>query len=65
MTFIKNKKGDYMQICGVEFTDKAQYENVKRAVESLKIEGMHPTYDRVKAIKDLLDKKINPEELAT
>lgn len=53
-------KGEFMQICGVEFTDKAQYENVKRVVESLKIEGMQPTYNRVKGIKDLLDKKITP-----
>lgn len=45
-------------ICGVEFTDKAQHENVKLAVESLKIEGMHSTHDRVKGIKDLLEKKI-------
>ncbi|MEI3612254.1 DUF7695 domain-containing protein [Pseudogracilibacillus sp. SO30301A] len=55
---------EILQICGVEFTDKAQYENVKRAVESLKIEGIQPTYDRVKGIKDLLDGKITHEELA-
>lgn len=48
-----------LEICGVTFTDPVQYKNVKRAVDSLQIEGLHPTYERVKVIKDLLDGKIS------
>ena len=52
-----------LKICGVTFNEKNQYEIVKRAVDSLKIEGMYPTYERVKGIKDLLDGKINVEDV--
>lgn len=52
-----------MKICGVTFSDLKQYEIVKRAVDSLLIEGMKPTYERVKVIKDLLDGKLNVEDV--
>lgn len=53
----------WLKICGVTFSDLKQYEIVKRAVDSLLIEGMKPTYERVKVIKDLLDGKLNVEDV--
>lgn len=52
-----------MEICGVEFTEREQYEAVKYAVESLAIEGMKPTFEGVKGIKDLLEGKMTVEDI--
>lgn len=52
-----------LEICGVKFIDPKQYRHVKRVVDSLLIEGMQPTFERVKAIKDLLDGNVSPDDI--
>lgn len=52
-----------MEINGVKFEDENQYKAVKRIVNTLKIEDMNPSFERVQGIKDLIDGKVTPNDL--
>lgn len=45
------------------FADEKQYKAVKYAVDSLKIEGMEPSFEKVNEIKNLLVGKISPNNI--
>ncbi len=52
-----------MEICGVKFTDEKEYEAVKYAIDTLEMEGLKPTHDRVKGIKELVRGNITPSDI--
>lgn len=53
-----------MEICGVKFTDRKQFEAVKASLYSSMIEGFIPTKESVEHIKAVLDGRMTIEQLA-
>lgn len=53
-----------MELYGVKFTDREQYEAVKIGIESSAIEGFEPTEESVRHIKSVLEGSMTIAELA-